>query len=126
MHYKGGAVLALDMLHWGVYMLMANGQPPDPAIVGDSWREMWDQRVAAVWPLAETWLEHQRRDEYWKHGSVCEDYGAIQCAVYAAGGWQDGYSNAIPRLGKPFDGSPSRTICAGSVGTSSWPAKSKR
>jgi uncharacterized protein len=97
-HYKGGAVLALDMLHWGVYMLMANGQPPDPEIVGDGWREMWDERVAAVWPLTETWLEHQRRDEYWKHGSVCEDYGSIECAVYAAGGWQDGYSNAIPRL----------------------------
>jgi uncharacterized protein len=29
---------------------------------------------------------------------VCEDYAAIQCAVYAVGGWTDGYKNAIPRL----------------------------
>jgi len=29
---------------------------------------------------------------------VCEDYGAIQCAVLAVGGWTDGYTNAIPRL----------------------------
>jgi putative CocE/NonD family hydrolase len=97
-HYKGGAVQALDMLHWGVYMLLANAEPPDPAIVGDAWRDMWDERARSAWPLAETWLEHQRRDEYWKHGSVCEDYSAIECAVYAAGGWQDGYSDAIPRL----------------------------
>ena len=102
-HYKGGAVLALDMLHWGIYMLLANAEPPDPAIVGDVWRGMWDQRAGAAWPLAETWLEHQRRDGYWKHGSVCEDYSAIECAVYAAGGWQDGYSDAIPRLLEGLD-----------------------
>jgi uncharacterized protein len=29
---------------------------------------------------------------------VCEDYSAIQCPVYAIGGWTDGYKNAIPRL----------------------------
>ncbi|MDX6548469.1 MAG: uncharacterized protein QOG33_2019 [Gaiellales bacterium] len=97
-HYKGGAVLAIESTHWANYMLMANAQPPDPQVVGERWREMWRQRVAAVWPLAETWLEHQRRDEYWKHGSVCEDYSAIECAVYAVGGWQDGYTDAIPRL----------------------------
>ena len=37
-------------------------------------------------------------DAYWKHGSVCEEYSAIQCPVYAVGGWTDGYTNAIPRL----------------------------
>ena len=46
----------------------------------------------------EIWLQHQRRDAYWKHGSVCEDYAAIQCPVYAVGGWTDAYKNAIPRL----------------------------
>jgi predicted acyl esterase len=29
---------------------------------------------------------------------VCEDYAAIQCPVYAVGGWTDAYKNAIPRL----------------------------
>jgi hypothetical protein len=29
---------------------------------------------------------------------VCEDYQAIQCPVYAVGGWTDAYKNAIPRL----------------------------
>jgi len=46
----------------------------------------------------DNWLQHQRRDAYWKHGSVCEDYAAIQCPVYVVGGWTDGYKNAIPRL----------------------------
>ena len=48
--------------------------------------------------MIEPWLAHQRRDAYWKQGSVCEDYSAIEAAVYAVGGWSDGYTNAIPRL----------------------------
>ncbi|MBM3613406.1 MAG: CocE/NonD family hydrolase [Alphaproteobacteria bacterium] len=44
------------------------------------------------------WMSHQRRDGFWKHGSVCEDYSRIECAVYAIGGWVDGYSNAVFRM----------------------------
>jgi len=67
-------------------------------LVGDSWRAMWLKRLENVPLFLELWLQHQRRDAYWKHGSVCEDYEAIQCPVYAVGGWTDGYKNAIPRL----------------------------
>jgi len=59
---------------------------------------MWLERLANVPLFFELWLQHQRRDGYWKHGSVCEDYVAIQCPVYAVGGWTDAYKNAIPRL----------------------------
>jgi putative CocE/NonD family hydrolase len=97
-HYRGGLVLGLDMVHWATYMLLANAQPPDPAAVGERWRDMWQERLDADEPLIRKWLAHQRRDEYWKHGSVCEDFSAIECAVYAVGGWQDGYTNAVPRL----------------------------
>ena len=72
--------------------------PPDPALVGDRWRAMWLERLENVPLFLEIWMRHQRRDAYWQHGSVCEDFGAIQCPVYAVGGWTDGYTNAIPRL----------------------------
>ena len=49
-------------------------------------------------PTWHEWMRHQRRDAYWKQGSVCEDTSAIECAVYAVGGWVDGYSDAILRL----------------------------
>jgi predicted acyl esterase len=35
-------------------------------------------------PDIEQWRSHQSRDEYWKHGSVCEDYHAIQVPVSIA------------------------------------------
>jgi predicted acyl esterase len=59
---------------------------------------MWLERLEYAVCFPELWLTHQRRDDYWKHGSVCEHYAAIGCPVYAIGGWADAYSNAIPRL----------------------------
>lgn len=97
-HYMGGCVLAAEMLPWASTMLANNASPPDPAVVGERWRAMWLERLERTPPFAEAWLSHQRRDGYWKHGSVCEDYAAIACPVYAMGGWADGYTNAVLRL----------------------------
>jgi len=104
-HYMGGCLLGSEMLEWASVMLAMNAQPPDPRFVGDRWREMWFERMEKSPPYIEAWLTHQRRDAFWKHGSVCEEgrfmsrpYGDITTPVYAVGGWQDGYTNAVPRL----------------------------
>jgi uncharacterized protein len=96
-HYMGGALLTAG-LGWASFFFTAMCHPPDPVLVGDNWRPMWLQRVENVPCFLEAWLRHQRRDAYWRWGSVCEDYDAIECPVYAVGGWTDGYTNAIPRL----------------------------
>jgi putative CocE/NonD family hydrolase len=97
MHYMGGAQLTGN-LEWGSTFLAIMARPPDPLIVGDAWRSMWQQRLEALTPMVSTSLAHQRRDAYWRHGSVCEDMAAIACPVLAVGGWSDGYSNAVFRL----------------------------
>jgi putative CocE/NonD family hydrolase len=96
-HAMGGCML-VDNLAWASAMFAIQGHPPDPALVGERWREMWIHRLENHPLLIANWLEHQRRDAMWKHGSVCENYDDIQCPIYAVGGWADGYSNAIPRL----------------------------
>ena len=107
-HYRGGAVLALEMLSWAASMLSFNAIPPDPDVAGAGWREAWLERIDSVEPYEHEWLRHQRRDGYWKQGSVCEDFSAIECPVYAIGGWADGYSEAVLRLATgleaPFKG----------------------
>ncbi len=97
-HYAGGAVLARDMLGWAMTLLALNAQPPDPATVGARWSELWQQRLDATPAFIDTWLSHPTRDDYWRHGSVCENYAAIRCPVLVVGGWADGYTNAVLRL----------------------------
>ncbi len=96
-HYIGGC-LSKDNLDWSATMVASNDLPPDPAIVGDSWRDQWLARMQANDPWGLIWLRHQRRDAYWKQGSVCEDFSAIKVPVYAVSGWADNYSESIPRL----------------------------
>ncbi|MFO7593250.1 MAG: CocE/NonD family hydrolase [Pseudomonadota bacterium] len=97
MHYMGGCLLT-DNLSESTTMFSINTCPPDPELVGERWREMWLERLAGSGLWLDIWLRHQRRDDYWRHGSVCEDYSAIQCPVMAVGGWADGYTNAVFRL----------------------------
>lgn len=97
-HYRGGAVLANDMLPWASMMFMLNGLPPDPAVVGPQWRTSWHQRLQDTPPFIEAWLRHGTRDEYWRQGSACERYDDIQVPTFAVGGWNDGYVDAVLRL----------------------------
>ncbi len=110
-HYIGGCVQAFDMLPWASTMLAYNARPPDPAVVGQDWRRQWLARLAATPPHVEAWLQHQRRDHYWKQGSVCEDFSALRCAVYMVGGWADGYRNAVLRFLEGYPGP-----CKGLIG----------
>jgi uncharacterized protein len=96
-HYMGGCLLS-DNLSWAASMFANTSCPPDPALVGDRWRELWLERLQGSGHWLETWLEHQHRDDYWKHGSVGEDPAAIEVPVLAVSGWADGYSNAVFRL----------------------------
>jgi predicted acyl esterase len=96
-HYMGGTLLTAG-LEWASFFFGSMCLPPDPMLVGDRWRAVWLERLENIPLFFELWLKHQRRDAYWKHGSVCENYDAIQCPVYAVGGWTDGYKNAIARL----------------------------
>ena len=110
-HYMGGCLLGANMLSWASVMLAYNARPPDPAVVGESWRKTWLDRMERTPPFVEAWVSHQRRDEFWKQGSVCEDFSAITCPVYMVGGWTDAYRNAIPRFLEGYPGP-----CKGLIG----------
>ena len=96
-HHMGGCLLG-DNLSWASTMFAYNSCPPDPLLVGERWKELWLKRLQGSGLWLDTWLRHQRRDDYWKQGSICEDFSAITCPVLAVSGWTDGYSNAVFRL----------------------------
>ena len=97
-HYMGGCLLN-GAVSWGAGIFYAISRWPDPSVVGDStWRAMWLERLERTGcPLLE-WMRHQRRDSFWRHGSVRENYAAVDVPALLVGGWTDGYSNAMLRL----------------------------
>lgn len=95
-HYRGGCLLASDMLWWASTMFAYNARPQDP-LVREDWRENWFERLNTE-PNVIEWVKHQRRDDFWKHGSVCEDYSKVDIPVLAVGGWRDGYTSAVFRM----------------------------
>ncbi|MBD3225290.1 MAG: CocE/NonD family hydrolase [Caldithrix sp.] len=101
-HYMGGCLLT-DNLSWASTMFAFNSCPPDPQVVESQWKERWLDRLQGSGLWLKKWMDHQPRDDYWKHASVCEDYSAIKAPVFAVSGWADGYSNTVFRLMEHLD-----------------------
>ena len=97
-HYNGGTIVGDQMLSWASTMWAYNARPQDPAIMGDGWQEDWKRRIDEAPVNIEDWLGHQRRDDYWKHASVCETPDAIEVPVLAVGGLLDEYRTTLFRL----------------------------
>jgi predicted acyl esterase len=107
----GGCLNAWDQLSWATTVDALAALPPDPSVRGREWRQCWLDRLEHAHPVIDHWLSHQRRDDYWRHGSVAEDPQAIRCAVYMVGGWADAYHDAILRFLARFQGP-----CKGLIG----------
>ena len=95
-HYKGGTLLG-ENFGWGAVMLSYSSRPADPMLRPD-WREDWLARLEAEPWLAPRWAALQERGDYWKHGSVCEDYARMTIPVQIWGGWADNYMNTVAAL----------------------------
>ena len=96
-HYKNGCQLYSNF-SWSSVMLCFASRPPDPALRSEDWKAIWKNRLETQpFPL-EIWGQHQRRDDYWRHGSVCEDYSAMDIPSLVISGWADGYINAPPAM----------------------------
>ncbi len=108
-HYVGGSLHAAEQVDWPPSMISTNALPPDPDIFGEGWFDEWMKRLDQTpqWPLE--WLKHQRRDEYWIHGSPCADYAAIQCPTLLVGGWLDGYVDGMLAMAEHLQ-CPTRTV----------------
>ena len=96
-HYKNGCLLN-ENFGWGSSLTAFTARPPDPIVVGKNWRSIWLKRLENLEFFAINWFEHQTRDDYWKHGSVCENFDDINIPVMIVSGWNDLYVNALTTL----------------------------
>jgi len=103
-HFGGGIRRGIDFLDYPLMMTAMNALPPVPSTFGEGWREEWLRRIDANDPWELHWLEHQNEDDYWKHGSVAFDYGAIKAATMIIAGHADGYHNMAFRTFDALEG----------------------
>ncbi|CAF3562233.1 unnamed protein product [Adineta steineri] len=102
-HYCGGCLPAQEALTWSTQMLLWLSVPPHPIYQGGidenfDLESIWKERLNNLVPLDCYWMKHQTRDDYWRHGSVCEDYSKITCPVLLIGGFADLYTDPVFRL----------------------------
>ena len=106
-HYKNGCHLSVNV-GWAGVMQAYQSRPPDPELVGEAWRDIWMERLEKTPNFAREWLSHQRRDAFWRHASICEDFSAVEIPALVIAGWADGYRNtpikAIEGLGPKAKG----------------------
>ena len=96
-HYIGGS-LGMTNMQWGASFKGVMVMPPDPAIVGEGWRDLWRERLNATPNILQKWISHQRNDSFWQRGSVSTNYAGIKCPVYIVDGWVDTYVNTVARI----------------------------
>jgi predicted acyl esterase len=92
-HYTGGALRALDVVDYVLYMAALTVLPPVPSVFGEGWREEWLRRIEGPEPWLLRWLEEQLDGPYWRHGSLRPGYERIACPTMLVAGWADGYRN---------------------------------
>jgi predicted acyl esterase len=92
-HYTGGALRALDVVDYVLYMAALTVLPPVPSVFGEGWREEWLRRIEGPEPWLLRWLEEQLDGPYWRHGSLRPGYERITCPTMLVAGWADGYRN---------------------------------
>ncbi|RPI42827.1 MAG: CocE/NonD family hydrolase, partial [Betaproteobacteria bacterium] len=107
--FRGGCVL-LRAIRWSSQVFGYKSRPPDPALVGDRWREMWMARLEHNTPQIVAALRHQTFDSYWRSRAI--DHARIRVPFFAVSGWADGaYVGAVSEsLGKL------RSPCKGLIG----------
>ena len=91
-HYIGGCVLAEQMLSWATVMFAWNARPPTMGSDVSQWLSRLRDDSE---PWVHKWLAHQSRDDYWRSGSICEDYAAVACPVFLIGGWADAVRHCL-------------------------------
>ena len=100
-YYKNGCLLAGNLGAMSI-LIAYHARPPDPAVVGEAWREKWRIRLDAA--------ERAFADPaaLMAGGSTVvgafDDYRAIACPLYAMSGWCDTHPDIVLDLLGALDG----------------------
>ena len=91
-YHKNGCLLAGNLGIMSV-LVAYHARPPDPAVVGEAWRDMWHNRLdAAERAFADPAALMTGGSTV---GGAFDTYRAIACPLYAIGGWCDTHPDVV-------------------------------
>ena len=97
-HFIGGLV-GHNGMQWGTLFKLFMAGPPDPAIVGEQWRNRWLQRLRTTPPILARWLRARLDMDFW----APLDIKRIRVPAYFVAGWQDTYAQPTWRMYQQLD-----------------------
>ena len=104
-HFWGGALCALELVHYPLRMIAMNALPPTGVLDEEAWRA----RIQETPPWVLRWLAEQRDGPYWRGGSLRPGYDRIACPTLLVGGWRDGYVSTAVRMAERLE-APSHLV----------------
>lgn len=79
--YFMGGVLLRDTMGWLTSFLSMRSRPPDPAVVGTTWKQEWVERIDRMEPIFDRFLTHQAHDDYWQRDAANEHIEKLPCPI---------------------------------------------
>jgi predicted acyl esterase len=88
----GGCIRPWMFEYYAPLMNALNFAPPDPALVGDRFAEIWAERLERSEPWSLGYIRNTLHGPYWRDQSLAPGYDRVECAVLLIEGWADWYA----------------------------------
>jgi putative CocE/NonD family hydrolase len=72
--------------------------PPDPAVVGDDWERLWQERLDGSRPWGLAYAENLHDGEFWDSRLLRGREERVKAATFLIGGWCDWYPDDMLRV----------------------------
>jgi hypothetical protein len=106
---RGGSPAPELYAYYATHMTASNFSPPNPEMVGESWAEMWEERLEKNVPWGIPLVQNMLDGPFWRERAVRERYDQVQAAVFVIGGWADFFPSSLLRTFSNLKG-PKRAL----------------
>lgn len=94
----GGSPRPFILENYAPLMAAYQFAPPDPAVVGDEWERIWQQRLEGSRPWGLAYTENLRDGEFWDARLLRGREEQVKAATFLIGGWCDWYPDDMLRV----------------------------
>lgn len=95
--YPGGVLRPYMFDSYTPMIAARNFAPPDIAVAGEKWSDIWNERLEKNVPWGVGLITHQQQGKYWADMSLQTDYSRIKVPVMLWSGWPDPYPTQVLR-----------------------------